>query len=267
MCNECVKYGLYKFDEDFMGVNPELEQPIDDQQFGPYEQGLASDLLTHEEAMGLLTTIQMGLAAQEQIEEMGEVDEHLMPLVEEGMSVMEFFIGANMGLVHNVAKKYPETEGLGYDDLIQAGRLGMVKAIKNFDVARGNTFSTYAMWLIKQAIDREYMEMNRTQRLPVYLVAEMRKLERVTREFHQTMGEMPSVDDLAVALGVDPSRVIELQRLSSNRAARLDQPISNLDNAPTIGEMAGDSMTPKPEEVVEHLSFHQRMLEVLKELP
>ncbi len=105
-----------------------------------------------------------------------------------------------------MAKKYMG-RGVPFLDLIQEGNIGLIRAAKKFDYRRGHKFSTYATWWIRQAVTRAIADQGRTIRVPVHMGDQINKLLRIQHQLTQRLGRDPTVEELATALEVHPSKV------------------------------------------------------------
>ncbi len=132
------------------------------------------------------------------IESDGEVEnlDEIKERIREGKEAREYLIKANIRLVVSIAKKYRQY-GSSFLDLIQAGNVGLIRAVDKFDYSRGNRFSTYATWWIRRSVLRFLNQKERTIRLPNYLSNRLRKVRHVTRDLSQQLGRQPTLEEIS----------------------------------------------------------------------
>ena len=155
----------------------------------------------------------------------------------DGARAKDHLLRANLRLVVSLAKRYTG-HGMPFLDLIQEGNLGLIRAVEKFDYTKGFKFSTYATWWIRQAISRAMADQSRTIRLPVHLVEQVNKLQRIRRELNQSLGRDATHAELAHELDITEERVRELIDLSRDLVS-LDQTVGADDDA-SLGDFIAD---------------------------
>jgi RNA polymerase primary sigma factor len=140
----------------------------------------------------------------------------------------------NLRLVIPVAKRY-RGMGLPFEDLIQEGNIGLMKAVERFDPERGFRFSTYATWWIRQAIGRAVADKGRTIRLPVYMGEKMRKTIRTYNELSAELGRQPTDEEVAEQLGWTIDEVRDA-RDATTETTSLNGPISGAQEDSELGD-------------------------------
>jgi RNA polymerase primary sigma factor len=211
-----------------------------------------TSLLTAEQEVDLAKRIEAGLYAEHKLDTEPDLDpEHrreLAELAEDGRIAKAHMLEANLRLVVSVAKKYSD-RGLTLLDVVQEGNLGLIRAVEKFDYTKGYKFSTYAMWWIRQAIQRGFADSARTIRLPVHVLEMLSKLSRVERDMHQRLGREPTPEELAVELDRTPDQIEELLR-TSRQPISLDSTIGE-DGETSIGDLIEDVDAPEASELVD----------------
>ncbi|HUZ26465.1 MAG TPA: RNA polymerase sigma factor [Streptosporangiaceae bacterium] len=209
-------------------------------------------LLTAEEEVELAKRIEAGLFAEHKLAtESGLSKRYRVDLelvAEDGRRAKAHMLEANLRLVVSVAKKYSD-RGLSLLDVVQEGNLGLIRAVEKFDYTKGYKFSTYAMWWIRQAIQRGFADSARTIRLPVHVLEMLSKLSRVERDMHQKLGREPTPEELAVELDRTPDQIEELLR-TSRQPISLDSTIGE-DGETSIGDLIEDVDAPEASELVD----------------
>ncbi len=141
-----------------------------------------------------------------------------------GLRARERLIERNLRLVVSVAKRY-RGMGLPFEDLIQEGNVGLMKAVGKFDPDRGYRFSTYATWWIRQAVQRAIADKGRTIRVPVHMGEKIRKVRKALNELSTERGDEVTAEEIAVRLGWNHEDVYQTMEVVPD-AISLNQRVS-----------------------------------------
>ena len=258
-------------DED---VSNEAEVDLDDQtsvmgdSVHTYLKSIGrTSLLTAEQEVNLAKRIEAGLFAEHKLETEADLPAELITdledVAQDGRKAKAHMLEANLRLVVSVAKKYSD-RGLSLLDVVQEGNLGLIRAVEKFDYSKGYKFSTYAMWWIRQAIQRGFADSARTIRLPVHVLEMLSKLSRVERDMHQRLGREPTPEELAVELDRTPDQIEELLR-TSRQPISLDSTIGE-DGETSIGDLIEDIDAPEASELVDRQLMAEQLRHALDAL-
>ena len=225
------------------------------------------DLLTAELEVEFAQKIEAGQVAAERLENKdykGKKQEvELRRLVRLGAHAKSDFLTANLRLVVANARRYANTSGIDFLDLIQEGNLGLIRAVEKFDWRKGFKFSTYATWWIRQAITRAIADKSRTVRIPVHLHDTLAAVRAAQASLKAEMGRDPNPAEIAEEAGVAVDKV-ELA-LAVADTVSLEQPIG--EDGAQLGDFIEDSDAVDPMRATEEVDTAANLRRSISRLP
>ena len=241
-----------------------------DDPVGLYFRQMAQEpLLTAKDEIDLAKRIESGLKAQyrlqqpEIMEKSARWRRHLRRLVMDGQCAREHLGRANTRLVVSIAKRYMG-QGLPFPDLIQEGNVGLMRAVDKYDYSRGNRFSTYATWWIRQAITRALAQKTRTIRIPLHMTERIRQMYRTAQDLEQRLGRRATAEEIASTMELAASAVRAMMD-ASQHAIALERPVGE-DGDSEFGDFIEDQDTPSPDASAAQNLLQETIEEVLAEL-
>lgn len=243
--------------------------PSDDP-VGLYFRQMAQEpLLTATDEIDLAKRIERGFKARLRLEHPDVMQKserwrrHLRRLTHDGQRAREHLGRANTRLVVSIAKRYMG-QGLPFPDLIQEGNVGLMRAVDKYDYSRGNRFSTYATWWIRQAITRALAQKTRTIRIPLHMTERIRQMYRAAQDLEQTLGRRPTAEEIAKAMEVAADAVRAMMD-ASQHAIALERPVGE-DGDSEFGDFIEDQDTISPVDSATQNLLEETIEEVLAEL-
>ena len=193
-----------------------------------------------------------------------EEEKRLAYLIEDGDSeARDRMVRANLRLVVNIARSYTG-KGLGLQDLIEEGNLGLLRAVEGFDPGMNTRFSTYASYWIKQSIKRALVNTAKTIRIPAYMVELLAKWRRASAKLQEELGRAPTQEEIAKSLDLPKKKLNIIKKAIRvyNSAPQSDQ----TDSGWSLDEMLMDGNTKSPDlEMSDSDDLHQ-VLDLLEKM-
>ncbi|MDH3517295.1 MAG: sigma-70 family RNA polymerase sigma factor [Acidimicrobiia bacterium] len=225
------------------------------------------DLLTAELEVELAQQIEAGEEAGERLEKgdfkTKKEEIELRRLERKGRESKDAFLTANLRLVVANARRYANTSGIDFLDLIQEGNLGLIRAVEKFDWRKGFKFSTYATWWIRQAITRAIADKSRTVRIPVHLHDTLAAVRAAQASLKAELGRDPRPDEIAEEAGVTVDKV-ELA-LGVADTVSLEQPVG--EDGAQLGDFIEDEDALDPVLITEEMDVANSLRRSIDRLP
>ncbi len=275
--NSQNKHGADTIEQEFESREPAQNRVVadinaisSDDPVGLYFRQMAQEpLLTSSDEIDLAKRIERGFKARERLADPEVLQKskrwrrHLRRLVLDGQFAREHLGRANTRLVVSIAKRYMG-QGLPFPDLIQEGNVGLMRAVDKYDYSRGNRFSTYATWWIRQAITRALAQKTRTIRIPLHMTERIRQMYRASQDLEQLLGRRPTAEEIASIMQVEADAVRAMMD-ASQHAIALERPVGD-DGDSEFGDFIEDNNTISPVDSATQNLLEEAIEEVLAEL-
>ena len=154
---------------------------------------------------------------------------------------LDKLVKANLRFVVSVAKQY-QNQGLGLQDLINEGNLGLIKAAKRFDETRGFKFISYAVWWIRQSISHAIADQSRIVRLPVNQLGAVNRIKKEVSRLEQKYNRPPTIEEISEAIDLAPDKIREIIKIAA-RHVSMDAPVNNEDDTNFIDTFVSEDVT------------------------
>jgi len=183
--------------------------------------------------------------------------------IKESQRFKSRFVNSNLRLVVSIARRYVN-RGLPLPDLIQEGNVGLMRAVERFDHTKGYKFSTYASWWIHQAISRSLLDQTRTIRVPVYVLEQATKVNRISTQLHKKNGTKPEPEEISKSSGISVEGVKRVLGATKD-VVRLDTPVMDGEKS-SLMDFIPDENALTPDKAVATYTLSDNLSEALSSL-
>ncbi|MBR7105245.1 MAG: sigma-70 family RNA polymerase sigma factor [Lentisphaeria bacterium] len=174
-------------------------------------------------------------------------------------------IEAHLRLVVSIAKTF-RNRGVLFNDLIQEGNLGLLRALKRFDFMLGNKFSTYANWWIKHNIRRAIAEQARVIRIPMHMISDINAINWTEQRFIQLNGREPEAEELAAELNMSPARINSIRKMACQTIS-LQASLKEGEDSGILEDLIADDTAATPSGNLARKVLYDKLYEMLRTLP
>jgi RNA polymerase primary sigma factor len=241
--------------------------PADDPVGLYFGQMMQASLLTSEEEIELAQRIEAGVVAREALESSPKGGQRQraewQAASHEAQAARKHLARANTRLVVSIAKRYMG-QGLPFLDLIQEGNVGLMRAVDKYDYRRGNRFSTYATWWIRQSVSRAVAQKTRPIRIPLHMTDRLRQMYRTAQGLEQEFGRRPTPEEIAAEMDLPAQSVRDMMEMSLH-TLELERPVG-VDGDAEFGDLIEDVDAPEASDAAEHGFLREAIEEILDEL-
>lgn len=239
-------------DEDLMEESEE-EQEAEEEEAGteevqaPYVENRRRVRVQDSELQYLREIGQIPLLTPEQEKETAKILKESDPDSPAYRSAKDLMISSNLRLVVSMAKQYTN-RGLSFQDLVQEGNLGLIRAVEKFDYEKGFRFSTYATWWIRQSMVRAIADQSRDIRIPVHMTEQIMRVNRTHRALMQELGREPTAKEIAARIGdgMTEEKVRDIQKIAQQPVS-LETPAGEEEES-TLSDFIEDKKAINPEQ-------------------
>ena len=262
----CQENDIYVIDPESDYLEEEESEEEEEEPVAPYvEEGKRTHI--HDSEMQYLHEIgQIPLLTPEQEKETGKMLKECDPDSEEYKKAKDLMISSNLRLVASMAKQYTN-RGLSFQDLVQEGNLGLIRAVEKFDYEKGFRFSTYATWWIRQSLVRAVADQSRDIRIPVHMTEQIMRVNRAHRALMQELGREPSDAEIAKHIGGDMTaeKVRDIQNIAQQPLS-LESPAGEEEES-TLSDFIEDKSAINPEQYMSNNAVKEIVDLMLRGLP
>lgn len=246
----------------------DLNLTVSDDPISLYFRQMSEEpLLSHEEEIELAKRIERGKQAKRRLAHARAMSarwqQHMERLIRDAQLAREHLGRANTRLVVSIAKRYMG-QGLPFSDLIQEGNVGLMRAVDKYDYQRGNRFSTYATWWIRQAITRALAQKTRTIRIPLHMTERIRQMYRIAQTIEQERGRRAHIQEIADEMSM-PVDMVRNMMDASQHVIALERPVGE-DGDHEFGDFLEDTHTPSPADAAVRHLLQETVENILSEL-